>query len=101
MVLVLSVIWKVGRKLPKKKASHSPLTNVSLNIYYCMSGRAIQETIQHERWQYWPDRRERQYRVSRAGYFPTIVSAIVYLLYDFLIEEKVKTQTQRSGKRSK
>ena len=41
-------------------------------IYYCMSGRAIQENIQLERQQYWPDHREGQNRVSRAEYFPVL-----------------------------
>ena len=37
-----------------------------------MSRRAIRETIQLERWQYWPERSEGQYRSSRAEYFPVL-----------------------------
>ena len=37
-----------------------------------MSRRAIRENIQLERWQYWPERSEGQYRSSRAEYFPVL-----------------------------
>ena len=36
-----------------------------INIYYCMSRRAIWENIQLERWQYWPERSQGLYGSSR------------------------------------
>ena len=37
-----------------------------------MSGRAIWGNIQLEGCQYWPDRREGQYIIPRAEYFPIL-----------------------------
>ena len=42
-------------------------------------------------WQYWPDRREGQYRTRELNIYPyclTLGSAIIDLLYDFILEPR-------------
>ena len=44
-------------------------------------------------WQYWPDRREGQYRTRELNispYCPTLGTAIIYLLYDSTFGQKKK-----------